>query len=315
MFIAESLCLVAHGLDLLYRKRVLKLPRGYGKFEFIDPPSSALLYRVTPWWWFALPSLCDILGTATINFAFTMTYASTVQLLRNSVMIFTALNTLVVMRRPLLVCEWTGIIIMTLGMVIAGAESLRNPEAESNHSGSAVLGIILTLLGTSLNACTLIFEEALLKKRYSPPLRAVGFAGITGIMWNLVALPIAHVCKIQNLEHGWHQLLSSATLKGSVMAFICSSFIFNSTGMFVTQLGSGLLKGLLYSCRAPIIWVVEILLRWQAYNRFGLIGLIATFGGFIVFTNVLKLGSFWTTPVGCGLTPKRPSVVLIPPSI
>lgn len=308
MFIAEALCLFIYYVDTKVTKR--------GILEFtsaLENPASP-----TPWWWFALPSLADLVGTSLVNFAFAMTYASTVQMLRNSLVLFTAAISIVTLRKPLRVYEWTGIVVMTLGMLLSGIDAILNPEKATNSDPSkSYLGIVLVLIGTVLNAITIISEEWMLKVRYCPPFRAVGYCGVTGLIWNLIALPIVQLAGIQDVKANFYMIRNSTTLLVSQFVYIVTSLVFNGSGMIVTKIGSGLLKGTLYACRAPLMWLIEIALGWQNFSYISLGGLVLTFFGFFVYANLVprpksQEPSLYDAEVPCCcIKPHHPSETLL----
>eukprot|EP01053_Blabericola_migrator_P009056 Blabericola_migrator_1__9055@NODE_481_length_8138_cov_55_758146_g374_i0_p3_GENE_NODE_481_length_8138_cov_55_758146_g374_i0NODE_481_length_8138_cov_55_758146_g374_i0_p3_ORF_typecomplete_len399_score31_73Nuc_sug_transp/PF04142_15/1_8e25CRTlike/PF08627_10/1_1e24SLC35F/PF06027_12/1_7e24UAA/PF08449_11/4_2e14TPT/PF03151_16/2_9e10PUNUT/PF16913_5/5_2e07EamA/PF00892_20/1_9e05EamA/PF00892_20/9_7e03Mg_trans_NIPA/PF05653_14/1_2e02Mg_trans_NIPA/PF05653_14/3_NODE_481_length_8138_cov_55_758146_g374_i060477243 len=291
MFAAEACCLGVHWIDQFIKR---KKNKALGALEF--PAHSWSVDREpVPWWWFGLPSFMDLMGTSMVNFAFAMTYASTVQMLRNSLVLVTAGMSMILMRRPLIVYEWIGIVVMTGGMVLSGMEAILRPDLATNTDpAKSWLGIVLTLVGTVLNAGTIISEEWMLKRRYCPPFRAVGWCGLTGLAWNTIAFPIVSVMGIDNMTANLYMLSHSQSLAWSQLLYLVSSATFNGFGMIVTKVGTGLLKGTLYACRAPLMWIFELTWGWAIFTYLNLAGFTLTFGGFFLFANMVPMLPFAT---------------------
>ena len=74
---------------------------------------------------FAIPAWCDIIGTSTMYMGLTMTSASTYQMLRGSVVIFTGLMSRVMLRRVTALHQW-------LGMVLVFSDPNPNPNPTSS---------------------------------------------------------------------------------------------------------------------------------------------------------------------------------------
>ena len=91
MFLGEALCLVVY----LLKKRmnasnnVRSVPNNLPK-----PP-----YNIV--WYFSLPAALDMLGTGIMNAGLCLTSASVFQMLRSAVVVFTALLSVVVLKRKL----------------------------------------------------------------------------------------------------------------------------------------------------------------------------------------------------------------------
>lgn len=283
MFCGEALCLFAFWFDRWWGAR-----KGFagGVTEFATVHD--LSRRQSPWFWWIFPAFLDLSGTAIINVAFTMTYASTVQMMRNFILVVNAIITIIMMRRPIRVHEWIGIVIMTAGMIASGVQAMMTPdESSSVNSDLAWLGIVLTLLGTVLNGVQLIVEEKFLEKAYMPPLKGVGVEGFCGGFLNIIAIIVSHYAGFWNFKHGWYQMNHNGAILAGNIWYLVVVFIFNGSGLGVTKLGSGLLRSVIYSCRAPVLFLVEMALGWQSFSAGAMVGLILSVIGFLFYAYAL----------------------------
>ena len=86
MFIGEFTCLIAFQIYRFANKRKL----AEGTLDLGSDDFSPFLL--------ALPAVCDMLGTSTMYFGLTLTFASSFQMLRGAVMFFTAVMSVIFLK-------------------------------------------------------------------------------------------------------------------------------------------------------------------------------------------------------------------------
>jgi hypothetical protein len=96
----------------------------------------------------ALPSICDLIGTALMSVGLLYLYASVWQMLRGAMIIFSAILDALALKRPQKHYMWAGVILVTLALLIVGfaavtANGIGNSDVSS---GMIVLSIILTVV-------------------------------------------------------------------------------------------------------------------------------------------------------------------------
>lgn len=125
--VAESLTLIAFGVDLVIVKR-----RGgvQGHLEFPGSAESMAKTHIPKMYWM-MPCLMDLMGSTLCNVAFTITFVSTVQVLRNSNVVMCAILQFVYLRRPLTIHEWLGVIVITLSMFMTGVYAILTTDPSS----------------------------------------------------------------------------------------------------------------------------------------------------------------------------------------
>lgn len=283
MFLGEGMCL----LVVFYEDHVTKKTgRAHGVFEFAT--AEDLAKPRTPWWYWVLPACLDGIGTTLTNAALTMTYGSTVQILRTTMLVLTSLFALCLMRKPLRIHEWLGIFVMTGGMISAGIMAVLHPEvAESIDPTKSKIGVVLTLIGTIFSAIQLAVEEKFFDKTYCPPLMGVGVEGCTGAFLSIFAIIICHYAKFYNFRDGIDQLKNSPRIIGCYVGVFFTVFIFNGAGLLTTFLGGGILRGVLYTCRSPVLYLVELAARMQTFTVGGIVSVILTSLGFLIYAYIL----------------------------
>jgi len=150
----------------------------------------------------------------------TLTYASSFQMLRGAVIVFTGLLSTFFLRRRLQIYRWIGIIFVIIGLVIVGLcdilykpnsghhnntltfmeetenqtifsteyYGVYNPqftkdEPPSNHSSNEqFLGDILIVCAQVIVATQMVYEEKFITKYQVPALQAVGWEGTFGFL-------------------------------------------------------------------------------------------------------------------------------------
>ncbi len=109
-----------------------------------------------------------------------MTYASTFQMLRGSVVVFTSLLSLVFLRKNLRVAQWIGLGILVLGLITVGISSVLVPK-NSTQAPNPVLGNVLIVVAQLVVATQMVVEEHFLSEYNIPPLLVVGWEGVFGM--------------------------------------------------------------------------------------------------------------------------------------
>merc|ERR1712223_1715341 len=126
-FLGEMLCMVAFWISACYRGR---RPEGspyadIGAEETQPRPFSPLV--------FLPPALCDMTATSVQYIGLTLTYASSFQMLRGAVIIFTGILSVIFLRRRLEWFRWSGMILVIGGLVTVGlTDILYTPNGKNS---------------------------------------------------------------------------------------------------------------------------------------------------------------------------------------
>eukprot|EP00118_Oscarella_pearsei_P006776 m.31296 g.31296 ORF g.31296 m.31296 type:complete len:257 (+) comp31478_c0_seq2:19-789(+) len=105
MFIGEMTCFVAFKIFAAIRSSQGKSVNKGQKFNPLI---------------FLPPALCDMFGSSIMILGLTMTTASSFQMLRGSVIIFTGLLSVAFLRNRLRLHHWLGILVVIIGLVVIG---------------------------------------------------------------------------------------------------------------------------------------------------------------------------------------------------
>merc|ERR1712223_674679 len=88
---------------------------------------------------FLPPALCDMTATSIQYIGLTLTYASSFQMLRGAVIIFTGILSVIALRRRLEWFRWTGMIFVIGGLVTVGVTDILYPPHGKNSTETTTL--------------------------------------------------------------------------------------------------------------------------------------------------------------------------------
>ena len=269
MFAGETLCMLA------FKLLVCAGRQGAGAGNF--PP-----------WIFALPALCDCLGTSLMYAGLSMTYASVFQMLRGSVVVFTGILSVIFLKRNLRAYHWLGMALVSAGALIVGSSSLVNVDPPADGRGGAatpvdvpsnpLLGNMLIVGAQLIVAVQMVIEEKFLSRYNVHALEAVGWEGLFGCLYLSVALTVmyflpfgpdqcgAHSC-VENALHAAREVAVSPYLAAAIVGNVLSIACFNFCGVSVTQSLSATHRMVLDSLRTVVIWAVSLYIGWQDFNN------------------------------------------------
>lgn len=109
-----------------------------------------------------------------------LTYASSFQMLRGALIIFTGLLSVAFLERKLKVYEWTGIAFVMAGLVIVGLSDMLTQSPGEKGINSLITGDLLIVMAQILTATQMVVEERFVSTRNVSALEAVGWEGFFG---------------------------------------------------------------------------------------------------------------------------------------
>lgn len=297
MFLGEMSCYVVFKIHYIYSAFWKKDISSFGPQKF------------NPLIW-AVPAMCDLTATSTMYVGLTWTYASSFQMLRGSVIIFTGLLSVAFLGTRLKIHQWIGMVTVVVGLVLVGVGDVVFFKSTQHMERNTVLaGDLLIVFAQGIVAIQMTFEEKVIKKYEVPALQGVGWEGIFGfsvltillfpmffIPWHLPATQdfwqietrfedsIDGLYQIFNSPHG---LLLVATL-----GMIVSIAFFNFSGLTVTKTMSATTRMVLDSVRTIFIWAVSLILGWQKFEPLQPVGYGILFVGTCIYYDLIFMPAF-----------------------
>lgn len=292
MFLGEMLCLITFkALFYAYRRRgdrseeTNELVKGNQNFNPL------ILF---------IPAVCDMIATSTMYVGLNLTYASSFQMLRGSVIIFVALLSVGFLDRVLVKREWVGIGFVIVGLAVVGlADFITNNSDTAYSRNNIITGDLLIIAAQIITAVQMVYEERFVAGLDIPALQAVGYEGFFGFCTlGVLLLPMYYIKvgvpfndnangSLEDLPDALVQIANSWQLIAALLGTIVSIAFFNFAGISVTKEISATTRMVLDSVRTVVIWVFALMVGWQDFQWLQVVGFAALLFGMCLYNNVI----------------------------
>jgi len=276
-----------------------------------------------------------MLATSIMYVGLNLTYASSFQMLRGSVIVFTGLLSTAFLDRKLKISQWFGITFILIGLAIVGMADIFSPSKPGSgpnmNTNGLITGDLLIIMAQIISATQMVYEEKFINKHNVPALQAVGWEGMFGFLtlsFLLIPMyfipapsPFGHAPRfvVEDSLDAFVQLGNNGLLVVAFTGTIISIAFFNFAGISVTKELSATTRMVLDSVRTLIIWAVSLSFQWQKFNYLQVIGFVILITGMCLYNNIVIVPNLerW------GLLPSRrprtadispPEAVFGPPS-
>ncbi|KAL3271119.1 hypothetical protein HHI36_021614 [Cryptolaemus montrouzieri] len=297
MFLGEVLCLFA--FKILYKYYSMK---GDGSEDVMGLTKGNRNF--SPFKLF-IPAMCDMTGTSIMYIGLNLTYASSFQMFRGSVIIFVGLLSVGFLERVLKKREWTGIVFVILGLAIVGASDFKSndgSDGESHDRNDVITGDLLIVIAQIVTAVQMVVEEKYVSGLDIPALQAVGWEGLFGlVVLSILQVPFYFIkagppftsysgASLEDALDAFVQIWNSWELMVAILGTVLSIAFFNFAGISVTKELSATTRMVLDSVRTLVIWVVSLIFMGQEFDWLQLVGFIGLLIGMGLYNNVSVLG-------------------------
>lgn len=246
-----------------------------------------------------IPACCDLISTSTMYVGINLTQASSFQMLRGSVIVFTGILSVGFLERKLGGREWTGIIFVIAGLAFVGISDLSYKDNESRGFNSVLTGDLLIICAQVITAVQMVIEEKFVSGLEIPPLQAVGWEGVFGFIGIiLLMIPLNYIHggsifgdnsqgTIEASLDALIQIGNSGRLFMAIVGITVSIAFFNYAGLSVTQQMSSTTRMVLDSFRTIVIWAFSLTVGWEDFHFLQLIGFTVLLIGMSCYNNVI----------------------------
>ena len=219
----------------------------------------------------SLPAVFDLLGTSLQQMGLTRIPVSTFQMLKGSILIFSAGFSASFLGTRLQRNQYVGIVVCFAALAVVGLATVLVREDQVNVSSmyDTCWGITLVLIGQVVCAAQYVLEEYLLKPPLEvPTLAMVGVEGVWGSLFMLFVLPLLKVLpgndngSVEDWEDSLVMVQGSLSLQLILALFFCSCLVFNVCGVLVTQQASAIHHTFLDASRTIFVWLGSL---WLFY--------------------------------------------------
>jgi drug/metabolite transporter (DMT)-like permease len=184
MFTGEFLCFLLLGIKKLIDYRARQQP------DYVQPIEKKRKNNINPLL-LAIPASCDVCGSTLTFLGLLMCPPSVYQMMRGSIVVITALFTIVFLKRKLYRHHLAGVLCIVFGEIAVGLASINSPsETSQEDAAEELFGIILLILAQFFLATMFIVEEYLLDGYELEPFFIVGSEGMWGLSYYIVFLPM-----------------------------------------------------------------------------------------------------------------------------
>lgn len=289
MFIGEFTCMIA-----FYIVREITRARG------VDSTVAPAHHKKFPPYIFWIPALCDMLGTSTMYVGLTLTYASSFQMLRGAVIIFTGLFSVAFLNQRLRYYHWTGMILVIIGLIIVGMSDFLSQTGNSSDLNKVITGDLLIICAQIIAATQMVVEQKFLTQYNVPAMLAVGWEGFFGFLTlTIVLIPMYYIPagmfganprgSLEDPFDAFTQLGNSPLLVTAVMGNIVSIAFFNFAGVSVTKELSATTRMVLDSVRTFTVWIFSLAIGWQPFQALQPVGFVVLLLGMFLYNDVIIL--------------------------
>ncbi|XP_064082159.1 solute carrier family 35 member F6-like [Macrobrachium nipponense] len=291
MFIGEMLCLATFYANLALRRR-----RNLHTTELALDTATTSEF---PKWIFWAPAVCDMTATSLMFVGLIFTYASSFQMLRGAVIVFTGLMSVAFLNRRLRYYQWMGIGFVILGLVLVGLSDFLNSSDNSQQDINGIItGDLLIVMAQIVTALQMVLEEKFIMKYNVPPLQVVGYEGIFGFLTlSVLLIPMYYIPGgmfssnergvLEDTPDAFVQIKNNPLLILAILLNITSIAFFNFAGVSVTKELSATTRMVLDSVRTLVIWLFSIAVQWQAFQYLQPIGFLILVIGMMLYNDVL----------------------------
>lgn len=292
MFVGEMMCLLVFKIAFCYYNRQVN---GSVETSTLTKGSRDFSPMIL-----AIPALCDMVATSIMYIGLTMTYASSFQMLRGAVIVFTGILSVGFLDKKLGAQKWSGIGLVILGLTLVGiTDFITNDGDQKQDPNSVITGDLLIICAQVITAAQMVIEEKYVTSRDIPPLQAVGWEGIFGFLGIcLVMIPFNYIRvpppfadnsrgTLEDTMDAFVQIGNDGRLFMAIVGIMFSIAFFNFAGISVTKELSATTRMILDSVRTLIIWAISLSLGWQKFHFLQLFGFGFLLSGMCLYNDVL----------------------------
>ncbi|NXT06690.1 S35F6 protein, partial [Prunella fulvescens] len=246
---------------------------------------------------FLPPALCDMAGTSIMYVALNMTSASSFQMLRGSLIIFTGLLSVAFLGRRLEWSHWLGILLTILGLVLVGLADLHGSGGTEHGLADVITGDLLILLAQAIVSIQMVLEEKFIFSHDVHPLRAVGTEGLFGFsILALLLVPLSFIPAgrlsgnprgvLEDPADAFCQIRRDPLILAALLGNVGSISFFNFAGISVTRELSATTRTVLDSLRTLLVWALSLALRWERFHALQIPGFALLLAGAALYNGL-----------------------------
>ncbi|CAG9815222.1 unnamed protein product [Phaedon cochleariae] len=297
MFLGEMLCLLTFKILYRYYSRradgtedVHELTKGNRTFN------PFILF---------IPAMCDMTATSIMYIGLNLTYASSFQMFRGSVIVFVGLLSTGFLHRVLNKRQWSGIVFVIIGLAVVGVADFISKDPDDSHGNNDIItGDMLIVIAQIIQSIQMVVEEKFVAGQDIPPLQAVGWEGLFGfVVLALLQIPFYFIHagppvtsqagdRLEDAIDAFVQIGHSGKLSVAILGTVISIAFFNFAGISVTKELSATTRMVLDSVRTIVIWVFSLAFMGQVFHWLQLLGFVLLLAGMCLYNGITFVSTF-----------------------
>jgi len=268
------------------------------------------------------PAMCDLTATAAMNIGLLWIPASVWQMLRGSMVVFTALFSKFFLKKPMYLYRWVGVCVVVVALCVVAISSLMTPcktpklffssSSEEVSTTEEVTGIILVVAAQVVQASQIVIEEHLMAGVNLHPILIVGLEGLWGGLVCSVVLVIVYWIPApvgEDTIDSFIMIGNNGALAGTIVAYATAILCYNLFGMYVTKVSSAVIRTILEALRTACIWVTDLFIHyvitdnpnfgevWTEWSYLQLCGFLFLMIGMFTYNGIIQIdGLYYPTP-------------------
>jgi drug/metabolite transporter (DMT)-like permease len=226
----------------------------------------------------AVPAICDFVATYMMNVGLLWINASVWQMVRGSIVLFTALIRWGWLKKKIFNYQWFGVGIVMFALCIIGYSAILGEggdEQDAVPMNNKIFGVLLVFFAQMVQATQAVVEEHLLHNVNANAMQVVGLEGLWGlILCVAISMPIAYNIPTPGLhEDTWDTLTMIKNNPGQIMPILivyCLVILgFNIFAMKITEAINSVTRSVLDTVRTIFIWFFMTLLHYTVSPTMG----------------------------------------------
>lgn len=275
MFVGMSVCVL---LDLPKQSRTASRAFHSGEANPLLRPQ----HPSPSVWIISIPTLFDLFATACGTTGLLYTTVSVYQMLRGAMLVWTALLSIIFLRRRLSALNYGGILLCVLGIALVGMANVWAEGSAASRS-QTLFGIVIILIGQILQAAQTVMEEFLLQDLRMSSVRVVAWEGVFGMLHCIVwVFPIVYLLPggdhghLEDVVDAFYMLTHSWAVAGIIFTDMTMMLFYNLFGMEVTDSLSAVHRVVIETLRTLAVWIADLLIYYvfsggklgEAWNKY-----------------------------------------------
>uniref|UniRef100_A0AC34QG22 Sugar phosphate transporter domain-containing protein n=2 Tax=Panagrolaimus sp. JU765 TaxID=591449 RepID=A0AC34QG22_9BILA len=310
MFIGEFCCLIVYFIYHFIKKRLWRRRHFEGQggavFDIDDNEEPTVpMFNILI---FFPPAMCDVMATSLMYIGLNLTSASSYQMLRGAVIIFTGLLSVGFLNARLQGFKWLGMGLVTLGLVVVGVSDIYFDDKPNDDINGIITGNLLIIMAQIIVAIQMVTEQKFLTQYDVPALLAVGLEGLFGmVVLTLLLIPFYYIHvpstfstnpygRLEDIFFAFKEIRDNPLILAALGLTIVSIAFFNFAGVTVTKRLSATTRMVLDSVRTFVIWMVSIPLFGEQFIAVQILGFALLICGMFIY-NDLVIGPFFRTKI------------------